>query len=148
MLPHPHALAPHFHRIVNGLQVAHMTGSTVKALRRNHSDNSSQPITAKDVRFFTFLFALINGFKTIFVFRTYDQTTYHRRTPSPPGVRSRDLADRHFGSPSPTGYERKYASPFAGGVRQQEKAYRYGGVLQERIFGDCGLSKYDVKASP
>ncbi|RCN39488.1 hypothetical protein ANCCAN_14595 [Ancylostoma caninum] len=56
--------------------------------------------------------------------RTYEQTNYHGRTPSPSGVRSREFAERQVRTPSPSRYERKYQSPFAGGVRQQEKAYR------------------------
>ncbi|EYB91193.1 hypothetical protein Y032_0209g2104 [Ancylostoma ceylanicum] len=55
---------------------------------------------------------------------TYEQTNYHGRTPSPSGVRSREFAERQVRTPSPSRYERKYQSPFAGGVRQQEKAYR------------------------
>ncbi|ETN84956.1 hypothetical protein NECAME_01518, partial [Necator americanus] len=55
---------------------------------------------------------------------TYEQTNYRRRSPSPSGVRSREFAERQVRTPSPTRYERKYQSPFTGGVRQQEKAYR------------------------
>ncbi|KIH65693.1 Filamin/ABP280 repeat protein [Ancylostoma duodenale] len=65
---------------------------------------------------------------------TYDRIYTADRTLSPKTVifakriklncRSREFAERQVRTPSPSRYERKYQSPFAGGVRQQEKAYR------------------------